>query len=155
MNLFALNAAEVNGSIEVWSWYGNAELTVNGAGEVQLGLTAEGDADIVTSGSLAPRLDIYAPLDAASVNVGASGDLILGLVGGGSAAITVSATGQGTRWVFGESDFQIVVESEGDGQAVAPSAATSGSGRGVLSDSTPPSDTRFRWAMAACSVPDP
>ena len=74
MNLFALNAAELNGSIEVWSWYGSAALAVNGAGDVQKGLIAGGDAEIVTAGALAPRLDVYGTFDASNVAMAAYGE---------------------------------------------------------------------------------
>lgn len=124
MNLFALNAAEVNGSIQVWSWYGDAALVVNGAGDIQKGLVAGGDAEIVTAGDLAPRLDVYGTFDSAILDVAAYGDVILGLTVEGNAPVVVQAAGAGTRWVLGSSDLQIVLEAEGDGQVVQPAAAS-------------------------------
>lgn len=124
MNLFALNAAELNGSIEVWSWYGDAALAVNGAGGVQKGLVAGGDAEIVTAGDLAPRLDVYGTFDTSSMAMAAYGDVILGLTVEGGAPVVVQASGSGTRWVLGSSDLQIVLETEGDGQVVQPASAS-------------------------------
>lgn len=124
VNLFALNAAELNGSIEVWSWYGDAALAVNGAGDVQKGLVAGGDAEIVTAGDLAPRLDVYGTFDTSSMAIAAYGDVILGLTVEGGAPVVVQASGTGTRWVLGSSDLQIVLETEGDGQVVQPASAS-------------------------------
>lgn len=123
MNLFAVNAAEVNGSIEVWSWYGDAALAVDAAGELKLGLVLAGDAQVVTTGALEPQMRAIPNLVASDIQVAAAGEAIYGRTGEGTAQIVASAVGEGRRWTFGESNAaQIVFELEGDAQVLQPAA---------------------------------
>lgn len=124
MNLFAVNAAEVNGSIEVWSWYGDAALSVDAEGELSIGLTMSGDAQVVTAGELEPSLRLIPNLVASQIQVASAGEAIYGRSIEGAASISLSATGDGTRWTFGESAADIVFALTGDATVVQPAAGS-------------------------------
>lgn len=124
MNLFAVNAAEVNGSIEVWSWYGDAALSVSGQGALSIGLTMSGDAQVVAAGHLDPSLRLIPNLAASQVQVASGGEAIFGRSIEGAASISLSASGDGTRWTFGESAAEIVFVLEGDASIVQPASGS-------------------------------
>jgi len=103
VNLFAINAAALNDSNEVWSWYGASELV------------ASSDAE--------PALWLRPDLDEAAVAVATEGEGLYGRAGEGDAFIVLSADGEGTRWVIGASDAGILLEAIGEGVAVGTSNA--------------------------------
>ena len=122
MNLFAVNEADVNGSIEVWSWYGDAELAVNCQGELSAGLTIAGDASVVLEGALEPSLRVTPNLDGSQVLLSSECEAIFGRSIEGQASITLSALGEGVRWTFGESNSGIVFELDGEAVVVSPAS---------------------------------
>lgn len=95
MNLFAINAAALNDSNEVWSWYGSAEMAA--------------------ATELAPALRLIPGMDAAVVQGEAGGEAIYGRAAEGDALILLQADGDGTRWTFGASDIAVEFDVAGDG----------------------------------------
>lgn len=95
MSLFAINAAALNDSNEVWSWYGSAEMAA--------------------ATELAPALRLVPSLDAAVIQGEIGGEAIYGRAAEGDALIALQADGEGTRWAFGSSDALLEFEVTGDG----------------------------------------
>lgn len=124
MNLFAINAAEINGSNVVWSWYGSSEVAIQASGDGYRGAPLSGASNIVVQTSGDPAVRMFPSFQAANIVFSASGDALYGRSGSGTSTIQLSTTLNGTRWVLGESASDIVFEADGDAQVVAPAAAT-------------------------------
>lgn len=124
MNLFPVNAAEVNGSNEVWSWYGSSELAVQAGGEMLIGVPLSGSASIEVNSSVEARAIFYPSFPEAGIALTSTGEALYGRTGSGTSIIEISSTADGTRWVLGESTSDIVFEAEGEAQVVAPAAAS-------------------------------
>lgn len=94
MNLFAINAAALNDSNEVWSWYGSAELVADSA--------------------LEPAVFVRPDLEG-TLQVESEAEAIYGRAAEGDALIPLQADGDGTRWTFGSSDALLEFQVTGEG----------------------------------------
>lgn len=95
MNLSAINAAELNGSNEVWSWYGSSS--------------------VVAGSSLVPALQLIPGQAPANIVAASSGEAIYGRSGSGVSQILLSADGDGTRRTIGEGAAFISFAADGIG----------------------------------------
>jgi hypothetical protein len=118
VNAFSLNAASLDGSNQIWSWYGDANIVFQADGDVALGLVASGSADVVLQADLLPRLNVSASGSADVVFV-LDGDLLYGRTASGDMQLVLTADGDGTRWTFGASDLTAVFQADGDAQVVS------------------------------------
>lgn len=117
MNLFAINAAALNDSNEIWSWYGDAGMALQADGVIAIGLTAIGSGDVVLQSDLLPQLRLIIP-GAADVVLLADGEALYGRAAVGGSQMALTAAGDGVRWTFGDSDLQAEFQFEGDGLVV-------------------------------------
>lgn len=123
MNLFAVNAAEINGSIEIWSWYGSSDLALQASGELKIGAVLSGSSNVVLNSDAQAFARLFPTGQPAEIVLTSTGEAIYGRSGSGVSQIVLQSTADGTRWVLGASSSDIVIESDGDAQVVAPAAA--------------------------------
>lgn len=143
MNTFLVNAAALDGSIEVWSDVGDASISTTATGDViygrpgigtagvtlqatgvlTKGLVGTGSAGITLSDSLLPMLQLF-PSGSASLSLAAAGEALYGRAAEGSASLNLAASGFGLRWVMGQSAASIVFTVNGDAQAVPQTSAS-------------------------------
>jgi hypothetical protein len=119
VNTHSINATELNGSIEIWSDDGSADLVLQADGELAIGLGLQGTADIVATTALIPSLQLITS-GSASVVLTLDGEALYGRAAIGSATVTITADGDGTRWTFGESAMAVAWSFDGEGQVVPP-----------------------------------
>lgn len=124
MNLFAINAAEINGSNEIWSWYGSSEVAIQAQGDGYRGAPLEGVSSIQVTSALEPAAILHPLFQDAAISLSATGEALYGRSGSGTSTILLATELDGTRWVLGESASDIIFEADGDAQVVAPAAAT-------------------------------
>lgn len=117
MNDFALNAAAVNGSVEVWIDAVTAAVELQSSGDVYAGLMGQGTASVVT-GLTGDAYALVKLSGDAVVTTSADAVAIIGKSAEGSAQLVLSAAGEGARWVFGVGSNAITWDAEGDGQVV-------------------------------------
>jgi hypothetical protein len=123
VNVFAINAAALDDSNQIWSWYGGADVAFQADGVVALGLTATGTADVVVQADLVPQLYLFTA-GAADVVLLLDGEALYGRSATGDAQVVVTADGEGVRWTFGASDLTAVFQVDGDAQVVSPTSAS-------------------------------
>ena len=117
MNDFALNAAAINGSVEVWIDAVTAAVELQSSGDVYAGLVGHGTANVV-AGLTGDAFALVKLSGDAVVETSAQGVATIWITAEGSAQLVLSATGDGTRWVFGVGSNAITWNAEGDGQVV-------------------------------------
>lgn len=113
-----MNAAAINDSNEIWSWYGDATMVFQADGAVALGLTASADASVVLLADLSPQLRLITA-GTADMVVLADAEALYGRAATGDALMQLAADGAGARWTFGASDLNAVFQVDGDAQVVA------------------------------------
>ncbi|QRE00591.1 hypothetical protein [Pseudomonas phage Itty13] len=124
MNLHPINAAELNGSNEIWSWYGSSTVAVASDAESIRGASLSGDASIQVQTTGEPSVLLTPPFYAANIMLDSDAEAIYGRSGSGASIIQIGSDADGTRWVLGESASDIVFLADGDAQVVAPAAAS-------------------------------
>jgi hypothetical protein len=123
VNVFAINAAAVNDSNEIWSWYGDAGMALQADGELIAGITGVGDANVVVQSDLMPSVRLLVE-GSADVALTMAGEALYGRSGSGDMQLAVNAGGEGVRWTFGESDLPVVFQADGDAQVVSQVSAS-------------------------------
>lgn len=125
MNAFALNAAAINDSNEVWSWYGASDVAMQSVGEGIRGATLSGASQVVMQSDAVAFAYLMPPASSSSVALSSTAQALYGRAGEGVSQIQIASTGDGTRRVMGESSVEIVFEADGDAQVVPPISGTS------------------------------
>lgn len=124
MDLFAVNGAEINGNIEIWSWYGTSDIQLVADGGLMVGAVLSGQANVAVASSC-DAMVIYNPITlAADIVLTSTGEALYGRSGSGESDLYISSDADGTRWVMGESASDIVLQAAGEASVVAPAAAS-------------------------------
>jgi hypothetical protein len=123
MQNFAINGGALNGDPQVWIDDASLGVVLQADGDVMLGRTLAGGAQVIAAADLS--LSLQAKLQGlAGIAMAATGQLTYGVSLVGASPIVVSTTGDGVRWAMIQGDAPTVLAADGDLQVVPPVSAT-------------------------------
>ncbi|MND20857.1 hypothetical protein D3C76_48050 [compost metagenome] len=122
--MIAFNAADINGSNEIWSWYGSADIELLAAGGLLIGAPLSGSAAVEVSAAGEAFARLRPAGSPADIRVSAGGSALYGRSASADAVLRLASQADGRRWALGQGDASIKLKANGDAQVVSTIAAS-------------------------------